>query len=112
MLDGAAESLGRRAAELGARMALHSAKPPVPSDERLMAAFERACGRLRLSHRRMPSGAGHDAMCVAALAPVAMLFVPSRGGVSHAAAEYTSPEQCVAGARVLLEAALDLDEQL
>jgi N-carbamoyl-L-amino-acid hydrolase len=59
----------------------------------------------------MPSGAGHDAMCVAALCPVAMLFVPSRGGVSHSPREFTEPEHCVNGARVLLGALLECDRQ-
>jgi N-carbamoyl-L-amino-acid hydrolase len=60
----------------------------------------------------MPSGAGHDAMNMADLAPMAMLFVPSRGGISHSPDEYTAPEDCVNGARVLLATLLALDEKL
>jgi acetylornithine deacetylase/succinyl-diaminopimelate desuccinylase-like protein len=51
-------------------------------------------------------------MCIASIAPQAMLFVPSRGGVSHSPDEYTDPESCVAGARVLLAALLMLDASL
>jgi N-carbamoyl-L-amino-acid hydrolase len=51
-------------------------------------------------------------MCLADLAPMAMLFVPSRGGVSHSPDEFTTPEDCINGARVLLAALLTLDEQL
>jgi N-carbamoyl-L-amino-acid hydrolase len=60
----------------------------------------------------MSSGAGHDAMCIAAIAPQAMLFVPSREGISHSPDEYTDPESCVAGARVLLAALLKVDLRL
>jgi N-carbamoyl-L-amino-acid hydrolase len=60
----------------------------------------------------MSSGAGHDAMCIAEIAPQAMVFVPSRGGISHAPDEYTTPEACVNGGRVLLATLLELDEIL
>jgi N-carbamoyl-L-amino-acid hydrolase len=46
------------------------------------------------------------------LCPVAMLFVPSVGGVSHSPREFTRPEDCVNGARVLLAALIDLDREL
>ncbi|MFC7157459.1 Zn-dependent hydrolase [Halomarina halobia] len=59
-------------------------------------------------YRRMLSGAGHDAMNVAAVAPTGLLFVPSRDGVSHSPAEYTSPEDLYAGTRVLEAALRDL----
>jgi acetylornithine deacetylase/succinyl-diaminopimelate desuccinylase-like protein len=49
----------------------------------------------------MPSGAGHDAQCIAALAPAGMLFVPSVGGVSHSPLERTADEHVVLGARAL-----------
>ena len=60
----------------------------------------------------MPSGAGHDAQCMAHIAPQAMLFVPSRGGISHSPDEYTDPEACVTGAKVLLNALLKIDTVL
>jgi allantoate deiminase len=43
-------------------------------------------------------------MVLAKHVPAAMLFVPSRGGISHSPDEYTSPEQCELGARVLARA--------
>jgi beta-ureidopropionase / N-carbamoyl-L-amino-acid hydrolase len=52
------------------------------------------------------SGAGHDAKYVADVCPSAMIFVRSRGGLSHCEAEYSTPEHIEAGANVLLEAAL------
>jgi allantoate deiminase len=49
----------------------------------------------------MPSGAGHDAMVVGRHVPAAMIFVPSRGGISHSPDEYTHPSQLEVGMRVL-----------
>ena len=60
------------------------------------------------SVKRMPSGAGHDAQMFAPNCPTAMIFVPSRDGLSHNIREYTPPEQIRAGAQVLLDAALAL----
>jgi N-carbamoyl-L-amino-acid hydrolase len=63
---------------------------------------------LGLSTRRMPSGAGHDAMIFGKKVPSAMIFVPSRGGVSHSPSEWTSKEQCGNGAEVLLRTVIAL----
>jgi acetylornithine deacetylase/succinyl-diaminopimelate desuccinylase-like protein len=52
----------------------------------------------------MASGAGHDAMVVGRHVPAAMLFVPSRRGISHSPDEYTAPEHCELGACVLARA--------
>jgi acetylornithine deacetylase/succinyl-diaminopimelate desuccinylase-like protein len=52
----------------------------------------------------MPSGAGHDAMEVGRHVPAGMLFVPSRKGISHSPEEFTEPEHCELGARVLASA--------
>jgi hydantoinase/carbamoylase family amidase len=57
----------------------------------------------------LPSGAGHDAMCVAAFAPTAMIFVPSVGGRSHVGVEYTSPEDCERGLRALTRSIVEID---
>jgi acetylornithine deacetylase/succinyl-diaminopimelate desuccinylase-like protein len=70
--------------------------------------LERAAAEEGASARRMRSGAGHDAMVLAKRVPSAMLFVPSRGGVSHSPDEYTQPEQCELGARVLARAVRSL----
>jgi acetylornithine deacetylase/succinyl-diaminopimelate desuccinylase-like protein len=58
--------------------------------------------------RRMPSGAGHDAMLVGRHVPTGMIFVPSRDGISHSPEEYTSPDQLELGTRVLAAALRDL----
>jgi N-carbamoyl-L-amino-acid hydrolase len=80
------------------------------SDEKVMEAIGKAADRIRLSHRRMPSGAGHDAQMMARIARMGMIFVPSAGGISHSDKEFTSPEDCANGANVLLESILEIDE--
>jgi N-carbamoyl-L-amino-acid hydrolase len=55
---------------------------------------------------RMVSGAGHDAQILAQKFPAAMIFVPSRGGISHNVAEFTATDDLAAGANVLLHALL------
>jgi allantoate deiminase len=79
-------------------------KQPTPLDPELQEVLTRAAAAEGAIARSMPSGAGHDAMVLAKQVPAAMLFVPSRAGISHSPYEYTSPEQCELGARVLARA--------
>jgi beta-ureidopropionase / N-carbamoyl-L-amino-acid hydrolase len=81
-------------------------------DARCVEAVRRAGAKSGFSTRDMVSGAGHDSAYIARVAPTAMIFVPCRGGISHNEAEFTSKEQCAAGAQVLLEAVLDYDRWL
>jgi allantoate deiminase len=79
---------------------LVTTQPPTSLSERLAALADSLARELGLSARRMVSGAGHDTMEFArAGAESLLIFVPSRGGVSHAADEYTSPEALWAGVR-------------
>lgn len=78
---------------------------PVAMDDGLRGALEAASeAEVPGRWRRMPSGALHDATNVARLMPVAMLFVPSIGGISHAFAEDTAESDLVTGLRVLARA--------
>jgi allantoate deiminase len=97
------ETVQRVAAEegLGVEISTTHRKPPVALDQGLQETLVAAAEAEGASYRRMPSGAGHDAMVLAHHVPAAMLFVPSRGGISHSPEEYTPPEQCELGARVL-----------
>ncbi|AYB59792.1 Zn-dependent hydrolase [Ralstonia solanacearum] len=79
---------------------------PVVFDREIADEIEASAKRLGLSHRRMTSGAGHDAQMIARIAPSAMIFVPSRGGISHNPREHTDDDQLVMGARVLLDVVL------
>jgi len=112
VLDAAAAELEAHLSSAGASFKEISHKTPVPSDAQVLAAVKAASDELGLKHQEIASGAGHDAMCIAKIAPMAMIFVPSQNGVSHSPDEYTEPQDCVNGARVLLGALLRLDATL
>ncbi len=71
-----------------------------------------AAEKLGYPWNEMPSAAGHDARIMSFVAPSGMIFVPSRGGVSHSPEEWTDPDDILAGVRVLAETVLRLDETL
>jgi len=81
-------------------------KPPVAMDQSIMEHIATACNALGVGYQFMPSGAGHDAMNMAFLAPTGMIFVPSRDGRSHVPEEWTDWEYVTLGAQVLLETCL------
>ena len=74
---------------------------PVACDPRVVEAAAAAADALDLPYRRMTSGAYHDAMIMGARVPIGMIFVPSRGGVSHHPDEYTAPADLARGVQVL-----------
>ena len=80
---------------------------PVVFDTALADRIQAAAQRRGLPHRRMTSGAGHDAQMLARIAPSAMIFVPSRGGISHNPREHTDDDQLALGAQVLLDVVQD-----
>jgi N-carbamoyl-L-amino-acid hydrolase len=98
--------------QLGYRENRIWASPPVHFSPDLIDCVGVAVETAGFSSRDMVSGAGHDAVYVARVAPTTMIFVPSRGGISHNEAEWTSQEQCAAGAQVLLTAVLEYDRRL
>jgi N-carbamoyl-L-amino-acid hydrolase len=75
---------------------------PVIFDEDLVHSIEQAANALNIPHRRMTSGAGHDAQMIARIAPAAMIFVPSKDGISHNPKEFTETYDLIQGAKVLL----------
>jgi len=81
---------------------------PAPMSERAQAAIAAAAESLALSHMTLVSGAGHDAQSLAPWTEAGMIFIPSREGVSHSPEEFSEWEACVAGANVLLRAAVNL----
>ena len=83
---------------------------PVDFDPRVIDIVERSAEAAGLSHRRMPSGAGHDAQMFARVCPTAMIFTKSVNGISHNVTEYTAPADLEAGADVLLRTMLALAE--
>ncbi|EJT06612.1 Zn-dependent hydrolase [Rhizobium sp. CCGE 510] len=76
---------------------------PVKFDQAIVRRIEAAARDRGLACKRMTSGAGHDAQMIARMAPSAMIFVPSRGGISHNPKEFTADTDLVAGANILLD---------
>jgi N-carbamoyl-L-amino-acid hydrolase len=79
---------------------------PCEFDPALVASVREAVAALGHSHMDIVSGAGHDAVYVARVAPTAMIFVPCEGGISHNEIESATPADLAAGCNVLLQAAL------
>ncbi|MFC4856920.1 Zn-dependent hydrolase [Actinophytocola glycyrrhizae] len=107
-----ADELAKVGARTGTRIeaSVTDRYPGSIADRGLRAAIGDAADDLGLSRTDLPSGAGHDAQIIASVAPVGMLFVPSRGGSSHVPEESTGDDDLVAGARVLLRTAVRVGE--
>jgi N-carbamoyl-L-amino-acid hydrolase len=78
-----------------------NADAPAQSGAEIVAALCMACEQSGHKYQRMVSRAYHDSLFMARIAPVAMLFIPCRGGVSHRPDEYSKPEDIVRGTEVL-----------
>ena len=74
---------------------------PALCDSGIQESIRQACANLGLETLSMVSGAGHDGMQLGGLCPIGMIFVRSKDGISHNPAEWSSPEDCANGARVL-----------
>ena len=106
---GITEIAARR--KLAAHLELLNQQDPVTLDPRIVQALEDGCRNEGLRFRRMPSGAGHDAMQMAFICPSGMLLVPSRDGISHNRDEWTDHADIVTGLQALVAVALDLAER-
>jgi len=108
------ESLSAIAAanDVGVEFDQYYESPETPTDEGIQALVRESSAALGLRSLDMPSGAGHDTQSMKGIAPVGMIFVPSRDGISHAPSEYTSPEQITNGANVLLQTIVGMDRLL
>jgi N-carbamoyl-L-amino-acid hydrolase len=78
-----------------------NADPPTACDKAILDALEESAVAAGKSYKKMVSRAYHDSLFIARIAPVAMLFIPCRGGVSHRPDEYASPETIGSGVHVL-----------
>jgi len=112
--DAAIEAVRPGLQELGVRLthAEVSRSAPTACAPLVMQAIEDAAADLGYRSRRMPSGAGHDAVYMSKLAPVGMVFIPCLGGRSHCPEEWIEPAQLLDGTRVLHQTLLRLDAQL
>ncbi len=84
-----------------------SAYPAQPFHADCVDAVGRAAQKLGYSHMPVVSGAGHDAVYMARLAPAGMIFIPCKDGISHNEVEDAQPEHIAAGCNVLLHAMLE-----
>lgn len=87
---------------------LINADPPTTCDLAILAVMEESAKAAGKSFKRMVARAYHDSSFVACIAPVAMLFIPCRGGVSHRPDEYASPEWIGSGVHVLARTLAEL----
>ena len=81
---------------------------PVDFDPRVVDIVAAAIEAKGTTHRRLPSGAGHDAQMLARVCPTAMIFTPSHLGISHNPAEHTDDADLIDGAQILLDVMLEL----
>jgi ureidoglycolate amidohydrolase len=91
------------ASDRGLQLEFHckNADPPAIANEPIMQAIERACHQADHSFRRMISRAYHDSLFMARIAPISMIFIPCRNGVSHRPDEFSSPTQIAKGVDLL-----------
>lgn len=87
---------------------LQSELAPAACDPEILKTLEQCAADLALPYQKMPSGAAHDAQIMATITPTAMIFVPSKDGVSHTPAEWTDWADIENGANLLLHTVLRL----
>lgn len=93
-------------------IATRGVKPAVLLDKNLVAIIKESAERAGLPFAVMPSGASHDSSPIAHVIPTGMIFVPSRGGVSHSKEEFTSEDDILRGAELLSDVVMAVDAQL
>jgi N-carbamoyl-L-amino-acid hydrolase len=105
--DGVIDTLKTACAEVAQRRGvlikteMVNADPPATCDPAILDAMDQAAKAANKSYKKMVSRAYHDSLFIARISPVAMLFIPCRGGVSHRPDEYASPEWIGSGVHVL-----------
>ena len=85
----------------GFREQLINADAPATCAPHIVDAVEKAAAALNLPCQRMISRAYHDSLFMAQVCPTAMLFIPSKDGISHRPDEYSSPDEIARGVQVL-----------
>ncbi len=112
--DGVLDSLATTVSAVSARRGvkitteLVNADPPATCDAVILTKMEESAKAAGKSYKKMVSRAYHDSLFMARIAPVAMLFIPCRGGVSHRPDEYASPEWIGSGVHVLARTLAEL----
>lgn len=114
VLDDLSEAFQRTLSALARRRGLMfsyevlSVLAPVACDGVVQSIIKRTAKNLGLETKKMPSGAAHDTQQMARIARTGMIFVPSKSGRSHSAAEWTDWHDINSGANVLLNTLLQL----
>lgn len=85
---------------------------PMKCDSNLVSMIEKSCVDRNLEYMKTVSGAYHDSLFIGEFAPVGMIFVPSKNGISHSPEEWTDIEDLEAGTRLLTEVLLNLANQI
>ena len=108
------DAIARATSTRGIRASLEAleGRKATPMTPRMRESIRRAASSTGERSMDVPSGAGHDTMCIAAIAPVAMIFVPSIGGVSHVGVEKTSDADLELGVETLAAALVEVDRDL
>lgn len=101
--------IAKTAADSGLEISIEQVSyfPPCPFEKGCVDAVENGAKELGYSYMNAVSGAGHDAVYMARLAPAGMIFVPCKDGISHNEIEDAKPEHLEAGCNVLLRAMLE-----
>lgn len=112
-IKGAAHEIARKHSERGCELDWRDdfQSPMVKFNEDVINCVRHAAdARSPDAHLDIWSGAGHDSCPVSSRVPTCMVFIPCREGLSHNPLEYSTPEDCILGAQVLLDAALHFDK--
>ncbi len=105
--DAVVEAIQKAAADIETRrkvtfhLEILNADPPATCAPLVVNALETACREIEAPFQKMVSRAYHDALFMARVCPIGMLFIPSRGGISHRPDEYSAPEDIARGTDVL-----------
>lgn len=100
LIEQASQTIAKKRG-LSLRSELINADPPASCAPFIIEALVQSCAEQACTHRQMISRAYHDSLFMARIAPVGMLFIPCRGGVSHRPDEYAAAEDIANGTRVL-----------
>jgi N-carbamoyl-L-amino-acid hydrolase len=111
-LEAIAKQLAQESGSSLAIQHIEVASKPALADPEIRKIIKQEAEKLGMTTLSLPSGAGHDAQEMARIAPMGMIFIPSKDGISHAPEEYSSPEAIANGANVLLHTLLELDKKL
>jgi beta-ureidopropionase / N-carbamoyl-L-amino-acid hydrolase len=101
-----------KAENVETRCSLRDNSEPAHADSNFQTAIRESAKSLGLATTDLPSLAGQDAQEIARIAPMAMIFVPSKDGISHSPKEFTSWQDVANGAEVLYRSVLLVDGQV